>query len=180
MFEHPKVGSVVSCYFPMNETPCQPGTQARPALVLGTIEDPENPEVKKIVVSYGTSRRTRAHLGFEIRIITPEKMQETKLHRATRFTLNRLRVLPYTEEYFDFSDAGETAVIGMIPGPELDRLDGYLDSLSRHSQELNFLNTKAPKNATTTSYDVVDAYMRENLTGVQMIKRPRAALEEVC
>jgi hypothetical protein len=169
----PKKGTILSCFFPMNETPDEPGPQARPALVLGTFPSPQDRSVTKVIVAYGTSRKTRSHLGFEIKIDKPEEMEQACLHRPTRFTLNRLRILTYDDAYFDFAESG-TPVIGMIPPAQMGSLNAYLDELSQHSEELNFFRpAEAIKKGMTFDPAKVDSYMKRELTGIQMIKRLR-------
>tara|TARA_Y100000815_G_C13300283_1_gene484388 strand:+ start:508 stop:1191 length:684 start_codon:yes stop_codon:yes gene_type:complete len=170
----PKKGTILSCFFPMNETPDVPGPQARPALVLGTFPSPRDKEVTMIIVAYGTSRKTRSHLGFEIKIDTPEAMTQACLHRPTRFTLNRLRILRYDTHFFDFDEAG-SCEIGSLPAPQMATLSSYLDDLSQHSEELNFFRpAEAIKKGMSFDPAKVDNYMKKELTGIQMIRRQRA------
>lgn len=169
----PTKGAILSCFFPMNEAPDQPGPQARPALVLGTFPNPRDRDVTMVIVAYGTSRKTRSHLGFEIRIDSPEEMAQACLHRPTRFTLNRLRILKLDRDFFDFGLA-ETPVIGHLPPAKMAALSTYLDDLSQHAEELNFFRpAEAIKKGLSFDPLKVDSYMKKELTGIQMIRRQR-------
>jgi len=173
MTQSPKRGSILSCFFPMNESQRLPGPQARPCLVLGTFPNPAKRNITMAIVAYGTSRKTRANFGFEIRIDTEEKLKQTGLHRETRFTLNRMRILPYTEEYFDFSGSGE-GVIGSLPPIEMKSLAAHLDEIAHHSDELNFFRPKdAIQKGRRFDPEQVDEYMRRELTGTQILRKRR-------
>ena len=166
----PGKGTILSCFFPLNESPETPGPIARPALILGSFRSPKDKSTPMVIVAYGTSRKARANLGLEIRVASIAKKVETGLHRPTRFTLNRLRILPYNSQYFDFS-VGGSPVIGMLSHEDNRALTSYLDQLSDHSDQLNFFRPKeALANGKTFDMEEVDSYMKENMTGVQLIK----------
>lgn len=171
----PPRGSVLSCYFPMNENPDIPGPQARPCLVLGSFPNPKNREQRMLIMAYGTSRKSRANFGFEVRIDTEEKMKATGLHRPTRFTLNRLRILPLGPEYFEYTTTG-TPYLGEIPFEEKNALAGYLGDLAHHADELNFFRPKeAIAKGLVFNPIAVDEYMKQKLNGVQILRNKRGA-----
>lgn len=169
----PKRGDILSCNFPLNEAPDAPGPQSRPSLVLGSFPNSRNRNVMMVIIAYGTSRTSRVNLGSEIKISTLEQMKACSLHRPTRFTLNRLRILPFTPEYFDHT-IGETPFIGALAPSEMSQLSRHLDMLAGHAEELNFFRPKeAMASGKRFDPNVVDAFMKRELTGIQKIKNDR-------
>ena len=129
-------GTVVSCRFPLNESPDSPGPTARPGLVVAVF-DADTTE-RQAVVAYGTSRRSRANLGFEIRVTHPDSMTAAGLDKPTRFTLSRMRVLPVSPEYFVHSRHG-TPVLGRLEDGLMSRLDSLCDILADLATPLSAL-----------------------------------------
>jgi mRNA-degrading endonuclease toxin of MazEF toxin-antitoxin module len=164
-----KRGSIVSCRFPLNENPDIAGPSARPAMVLAVFPNPRNKSEKMVIVAYGTSRKTRAKLGYEIRISNSDDMISCNLHRPTRFTLNRMRILPFTNEFFTYGSNG-TPVIGNIPNSVMSALNFHLDKLATHADELNFFRPKeAIKKGKTFDPQQIDNFMKEKMTGLERI-----------
>ena len=127
-------GAVVSCRFPLVETPNKPGPTARPALIVRVFFDHTDNRWKAIV-AYGTSQSTRSNTGFEIRVGAPDALQQAGLHRRTRFVLSRMRILPLDDEFFSFGQNG-TPVMGYLEEPLMDRLTDLCDRLVTTSSEL--------------------------------------------
>jgi hypothetical protein len=130
-------GAVVSCRFPLTETPDQPGPSARPALIVRVFFD-QNDEQWKAIVAYGTSRDTKSNAGFEIRIQRPEGLAQAGLHRPSRFILSRMRVLPINDQFFAYSHTG-SPILGYLDDGLIQRLDSLCDKLVTVSQDLRGL-----------------------------------------
>jgi hypothetical protein len=172
-------GAVVSCYFPLTEDPNKPGPVARPALVVQVFLDRIDRRWKA-VLAYGTSRRTRANSGFEIRMNREDSLKRAGLHRPTRFTLSRMRILPLEPGFFALHN--DTPVLGYLEDSLISRLDNTLEVLTEiaaplrpllHAPNSNVsvqcLSGKAgpsrpPTDATLSGYNI-DNYMRQYLTG---------------
>lgn len=122
-----KRGAVVSCCFPHAENENSPGPSARPALIVRTFFD-RNDNRWKAIVAYGTSRTTRANAGFEIRLRKPEHLEAAGLHRPTRFTMSRMRILPIDREFFAFAQTG-SPVLGYLPDDLMKVLDRNCEKL---------------------------------------------------
>jgi len=122
-----KRGAVVSCRFPHAEDDNSPGPSARPALVVRTFFD-RNDQIWKAIVAYGTSRSTRANAGFEIRLRKPEHLEPAGLHRPTRFTMSRMRILPINRDFFAFAQTG-SPVLGYLPDDLMKVLDRNCEKL---------------------------------------------------
>lgn len=120
-------GAVVSCCFPHAENENSPGPSARPALIIRTFFD-RNDNRWKAIVAYGTSRSTRANAGFEIRLRKPEHLEAAGLHRPTRFTMSRMRILPLDREFFAFAQTG-SPVLGYLPEDLMKVLDRNCEKL---------------------------------------------------
>lgn len=122
-----KRGAVVSCRFPHAEDENSPGPSARPALVVRTFFD-RNDQLWKAIVAYGTSRSTRANAGFEIRLKKPEHLEPAGLHRPTRFTMSRMRILPINRDFFAFAQTG-SPVLGYLSDDLMKVLDRNCEKL---------------------------------------------------
>ena len=174
-------GSIVSCYFPLTEKPDEPGPVARPALIVKTFFD-RTEGIWKAAVAYGTSRTSRANAGFEIRITREEGIARAGLHRATRFTLSRMRILPLNDAFFACLDG--TPVLGHLDEGLVQRLDQTLGILAEIAAPLRPLclldhaettstqqrwqqhHIPPPTRRTSTiSGYGIDAFMKEHLTG---------------
>ncbi len=172
-------GAVVSCFFPLTESPDEPGPVARPALVVQVFFDRIDMRWKA-VLAYGTSRRTRANTGFEVRMNREDSLKKAGLHRPTRFTLSRMRILPLEQGFFSFSEG--TPVLGYLEDGLIARLDKTLLILSEIAMPLRpLLQTpdvdipvlhvvgKAPSPRPPTSTSIssfeIDRYMQKHLTG---------------
>jgi len=153
-----KKGDVVSCRFPLAETPNTPGPTARPALVVATFLDRET-NTHMAIMAYGTSRRTRANAGFEIRINRPDGLNAAGLNQPTRFTLSRMRALPITDAYF-CSGNRKTPILGHLDAGLRTRLESICETIAKVSKELAPLNGSKDAHART-----LDRYMRTKMTG---------------
>jgi hypothetical protein len=159
-------GDVVSCRFPLSETPDQPGPAARPALVLRVFLD-NNDNIWKAIVAYGTSRETRANSGFELRISNPDGLSSAGLHRQTRFTLSRMRILPIDRDFFAFSAAG-TPVLGSLDDGLMTHLEKTCEKLADLSPELRVIIGKAAKTADknrAVDAEATDTFFQKSCTG---------------
>lgn len=176
-----KKGSVVSCRFPLAESPQEPGPILRPALVIQVFFDSID-KIWKAAVAYGTSRRTRANAGFEIRLTQQGGLQLAGLDRPTRFTLSRMRILPINEEFFDLS--GETPALGYLDDGLIQRLNDTLKILSEIADPLrpllkipdnaipvlevvsrNYIQAPSDTSSAHLASHSVDEFMQEHMTG---------------
>jgi hypothetical protein len=176
---HIQKGAVVSCYFPLTENPNEPGPVARPALVVQVFFD-RIERIWKAVLAYGTSRRTRANTGYEVRMNREDSLIKAGLHRPTRFTLSRMRILPLDKAFFDFN--GDTPVLGYLDDGLIGRLDKTLEIISEIAAPLRPLLSAGganvsiqhvagkekgprPPDGVGISGLEIDRFMQENLTG---------------
>lgn len=177
---HLSKGAIVSCFFPLAEAPDTPGPVARPALVVRVIYDRID-MTWKAVLAYGTSRRTRANMGFEIRVSREEGLKQAGLDRPTRFTLSRMRLIPIDPRFFSL-DARGTPVLGHLDAGLVDRLDSVFESLCHVAEPLRHLPRedgisipiqsagqtnippRPPPDRTINGHNL-DRYMRENMRG---------------
>lgn len=179
-------GAVVSCFFPLTEAPGKPGPTARPALVVQVFFD-RTDDTWKVVVAYGTSRRTRANTGYEIRVNKQEGLEKAGLHLPTRFTLSRMRILPFDETFFAFSPEG-TPVLGHLDEGLMQRLDRTCEILAEYAAPLKPLarhnganfNVEPDLPADYGTCDVpawesrkMDLFMRDCMTGRARFNGPR-------
>jgi hypothetical protein len=161
-------GSVVSCYFPLSEAPDQPGSVARPGLVLRVFLD-KNDDKMKAIVAYGTSRETRANSGFELRIGTPDGLKTAGLHQPTRFTLSRMRILPITKKFFAYS-ASDTPVLGVLDDGLILHLEKTCDKLANISPELRVIVGKNQRDTNQIQQrdidaEAIDTFFQKSCTG---------------
>jgi hypothetical protein len=148
-------------------------------LIVQTFYD-RNDRIWKAVVAYGTSRRTRANTGFEIRMNQEASLQKAGLHRPTRFTMSRMRILPLDMRFFSCSD--DTPVLGYLDDGLLDRLNSTLELLVEIASPLRPLvgcpehhvpvlhvvgkapELRPPVQQGLSGYQM-DTFMQEHLTG---------------
>lgn len=173
-----KRGAVVSCRFPLAEAENTPGPSARPALILRTFFD-KGVGAWKAIVAYGTSRSSRANAGFEVRVKKPEHLAQAGLHRNTRFTMSRMRILPIDEKFFAYNQAG-TPVLGYLTDDLMTVLDRNCERLIAISDDLRPLMggwsaQVASKTVESTGTDATidfnvghtDAFFLQSCTGRQ-------------
>lgn len=95
----PSPGDIVWCHFPfLPET--EPGPKPRPALVVGVREQEDGVAVK---VAYGTTQRTTALRAGEFLVSKdkhPVAFKQAGLSFDTKFDLNKMIELPWSERYF--------------------------------------------------------------------------------
>ena len=95
----PSPGDIVWCHFPFLPGSA-PGPKPRPGLVVGVrvLEDGV-----ALMVAYGTSKRTRAIRSGEFLIakdLHPVAFKQAGLGYDTKFDLNQVVELPWSERYF--------------------------------------------------------------------------------
>lgn len=166
-----KRGAVVSCFFPLSEEPDKPGPTARPALVIGVFHDRIDQQWKAIV-AYGTSRKTRANTGYEVRINHPESLAMAGLARPTRFTLSRMRILPVNDAYFNSVDGN--IVTGCLDSSLQNRLDQTCELLASVADPLRVITRPCAESLDLTeiapiqqaaSIRSIDRFMKSHLNG---------------
>lgn len=101
------VGAIVFCWYPEDETSCQPGPKFRPAMILEVDE-----AHRRILVAYGTSQRTEQNGLGELTI---RQDQMPKLPKSTRFCFRKRLWLPITADYFHGPNNRGLSVIGFPP-----------------------------------------------------------------
>ncbi len=112
----PEAGQFVWCHFP--ESPLlKPARKPRPALVL-TVFDDEAP-LFRVLVAYGTSRKTETLYAGEFRIAPSdgEAYQLAGLSYPTKFNLAANVELPYNATWFSPPPAapfGQTPKLGVL------------------------------------------------------------------
>ena len=109
-------GDIVAFTYPSAEN--DPALEKRrPCLVLHV-----DRTAAEAVVAYGTAARTRANVGRELHVVTPDHLREASLRRPTRFVGARTVRVALTSARFVEGAAG-TAVIGHLPASLRARLD---------------------------------------------------------
>lgn len=182
-------GTVVSCYFPLAEAPDIPGPSARPALIVSVMFDGIQ-RVWRAVVAYGTSRDTKANVGYEVRVSGKPRLKKAGLHYPTRFTLSRMRILPITREFFAYSRNG-SPILGYLESDLLNRMAQACETIAAMDGRLKILldgkensvpawqairPVPPPSEATPSRggshVDIgnIDQFMRSALTGRARIK----------
>lgn len=169
-------GAVVSCRFPLAEDHAKPGPSARPALVIRTFFDAMD-GIWKVIVAYGTSRSTRANAGYEIQVRKPEHLEAAGLHRPTRFTLSRMRILPLDREFFAYAASG-SPILGYLPTQLMDVLERHCQRLVAITDRLRCLvngaddavasdTASAPRGKNVVEFDSrkTDSFFQQALTG---------------
>ena len=95
----PSPGDIVWCHFPFSPA-TDPGPKPRPALVVGVREYEDGVTIN---VAYGTTKRTTALRAGEFVISKdkhPAAFKQAGLAYDTKFDLNKVIELPWTERYF--------------------------------------------------------------------------------
>ena len=108
-------GDVVSFRFPVDDPGRGAREKKRPCLVLDL---PVIAGRRHAWIAYGTSVRSRANRGHELRVRRPEGMARAGLHRATRFVGARSVIVPLDDPRF--------VVCAATGAPVLGRLDAAL------------------------------------------------------
>ena len=112
----PEAGQIVWCHFPLSKQ-LQPGPKPRPALIVTVFEDAD--PAFRVLVAYGTSRKTNRLYAGEFRI-APEDGEAYRLAGlsfATKFNLAAAVELPYDSTWFAVPPAapfGQTPKLGML------------------------------------------------------------------
>ena len=119
-------GTVLSCLFPLDETPHVPGPKARPALVLAV----RSARIVEVFVAYGTGKRGGRDNRVYLNVTDAESQRRSGLNRPTHFCLLRLRRLPLTQEFFAFS-SDHTPVLGHLPSELANKLTHRLAHVSQ-------------------------------------------------
>lgn len=130
-------GAIASCYFPLAEAPTEPGPTARPALVVGIFLDRAD-SIRKAIVAYGTSRKTRANMGYQIRVSHPAALKHAGLKTETRFTLSRMRMVPINADYFNMNTGNP--VSGLLEDALLEKLDRLCNDLATIADPLRIVS----------------------------------------
>ena len=106
----PSALDIVWCRFPFDEDPSQPGPKQRPALVRQVLR---KGNVFYIEVTYGTSNTARmSNRG--LYIANHREMVTAGLPQATLFQLDRLKTLPWAEEWFCKREDGTGPIVGRL------------------------------------------------------------------
>ena len=98
--EAPQAFSLVACYYPYAITESvEPGPKLRPALVTSVYADDTGDFA--CGVAYGTTKlKITQRIDLDLIIQNHVHMEAVGLPKATRFDLDLIIVLPWTEEYF--------------------------------------------------------------------------------
>jgi hypothetical protein len=116
----PTAGTIVWCRFPedLNLEP-DPGHKPRPAALIITVHDDEDPEFY-VLVAYGTSQRTTSLHAGEFAVLrsrNAEAYELAGLSFDTKFDLKKVVELPYNSEWFGVPPAapyGQTPKLGTL------------------------------------------------------------------
>ena len=119
----PSVGTIVGCYFPLDENPGSPGDKYRPVLISGV-------DAKKNAVAavFGTSqtprKRTTPVKYYEFIIAAGEN--KNSLSEDTLFNSSRYVWLPYEPRYF--CKYTQPSIYGKIPKERVQEISSILQS----------------------------------------------------
>lgn len=111
----PQQWQVVLCKFPMQESPTQPGSKARPALVVGI--DHRVGLGYYVQVVYGTSQKLMPiKLGEVVFDLSKDAIacEMAGLQVSTKFRLERHIELPYQPAFFECAHHKMNPVIGVF------------------------------------------------------------------
>ncbi len=126
----------------------------------------------------------RTGSGLNLKVVTDEETLCAGLHRPTRFSLNRMRILPIDEHYFEFNSEG-TPVLGYLDALLHGRLDRILNALAATHHNLDFLLHRKDKYLRPFEYrrkpsertgvhaiigNEIDDHLRTAITLAQMIR----------
>ena len=103
---------VVWCYFPKEEIPHLPSEEPHPCLVRA-IELSRSHAVARIEVCFGTSKNIMDD-PFDLVISNLSEMDCAGLYYATRFKLDKFRILPWCSEFFAPPPGKSSAIIGKL------------------------------------------------------------------
>jgi hypothetical protein len=113
MWPTPQAWDVLLCRFPLVETPSEPATKVRPALVIG-VELDEDGIVYVDVVYATTQKMTPIKIGEFI----VDSMRDTAASKAaglvqtTKFILTRHAELAYNSQFFSCAQGRQSPLLG--------------------------------------------------------------------
>ncbi|MEN8833108.1 MAG: hypothetical protein ABF285_06170 [Pacificibacter sp.] len=114
-----KPGDVVLFRFPFNEDHKTDKPKQRPCLMLDVIEANGT---KFVELAYGTSARTKANTGYEVRVNQPASCEAVGLDRPTRFVCARRVIV--SVDHSGFVDGSDLApLIGRLDAPLVERMN---------------------------------------------------------
>lgn len=122
----PEPLDIVWARFPFDEKPGVPGEKPRPGLVFSTFEI--EPGRFSVQIAYGTSNLKTENRPFDFRIQNFRMMQFAGLSQATRFDLDRIKFLPWDDQWFESPNLAKyaTPVIGKLLDDPAERLRNLL------------------------------------------------------
>jgi hypothetical protein len=116
----PRRHDIAWCRFPLDDSG-QPGKKLRPTLVRATQRDTESSR-SAVVVSYGTKRLKLGQRDkLDLVIQNAEQLGRLGLTMATRFDLDLLQRIPWTEEFFAAPPHAHQIVTGSLNEDQIER-----------------------------------------------------------
>ncbi len=112
----PAAYDIVACWYPeTGGTAGASNAKLRPCLITSVLSDPDEPNLFFCRVAYGTNtlkivQRQRLDLIVQV----PADVREVGLAKATRFDLNNVAILPWTNEFFGCWSGYFTPRIGAL------------------------------------------------------------------
>lgn len=119
----------VWCRFPYVEAPKQPGPKPHPALVKQAFADQEGQPWVSVVYGTSVNPYKGGHENFTVASLTDMDMCGLKC--ATRFCLNRVLTIPYSQEFFGPAPGRPTPILGHLSQYQQRKLQiqvGYMQS----------------------------------------------------
>ena len=104
---------IVATWYPERDS-AKPGPRLRPSLVLSVLQEEETSEFA-CEVAFGTKvlkLMQREHLDLIIQ--NAAHLRQIGLFRATRFDLDLVLILPWTQDFFSCWDGFQTPVVGTL------------------------------------------------------------------
>jgi hypothetical protein len=110
----PAAFDIVACFFPESEPKPDGSIKLRPALVLSVLRRASTGEVA-VRVAYGTKNLKLMHREhLDLIIQNASDMRLMGLAVATRFDLDHVALLPWTDTFFGCWSGYQTPVIGSL------------------------------------------------------------------
>lgn len=115
--QQPPAYSIVVCKFPERHSPGVPGPITRPCLVLAVYKNKDSGDIA-CRVAFGTKNlKITRRQDRDIIIQNATDISLFGLGCATRFDLDNLALLPWTEKYFSCWRGFSTPVLGSLTQP---------------------------------------------------------------
>lgn len=149
-------GDIVNFTYPSTERDAAV-EKHRPCLILEIDTDKA-----EAVVVYGTAAKSRANVGYELRITRRADLDAASLHKPTRFVGVRHVRVPLSSERFVVSQDGSVR-IGRLPQSLHERLDRIRDLLRTPQRRVRSPFCRSPRRRDATAAPLPSLFAQELL-----------------